>query len=114
MPDDIMDYLNPLSLAIWFMDDGTKGPSGGYTLNTQSFSYKENEYLRSILEKKFSLIVSIHKDKKWWRLFINPKSRFLFENLIDSYIHPLMRYKLYAIDPVETTRRPPLEIGVKI
>ena len=114
LPNDIIDYINPLSLAIWFMDDGTKGPSNGYTLNTQSFSYKENEYLKLILEKKFSLLVSIHKDKKWWRLYISPKSRLIFQNLINQYIIPSMRYKLYAIDPVETTRRPPMKIGVKI
>lgn len=111
VPNDIIDYLNPLSLAIWFMDDGTKGPSNGFTLNTQNFSYKENEHLKLVLAQKFSLLVSIHKDKKWWRLFINPKSKFIFENLVNSYIHSAMRYKLYAIDPVETTRRPPAKRG---
>jgi len=96
VPQNIIHYLNPLVIAIWFMDDGALGPRGeGYTINTQSFSYKENEYLRLCLDKKLSLKgISIHKDKKWWRLYIRKQSMNDFRNLISPYVIPSMQYKL--------------------
>lgn len=115
VPYRLLDSINALSLAVWFMDDGTKGPPKGYTINTQSFSYADNRYLKEFLEEKFSLKISLHKDRKWWRLFVNPASAEAFKAIISPYVIPSMRYKLYAIDPVETTRRPPIvSIGVKI
>lgn len=113
---DIIHYLTPLSLAVWFMDDGSIGPRrDGYILNTQSFSYLENKYLQECLSRKFNLDkVSIHKDRKWWRLYIRKMSVNKFYEIINPYIIPSMRYKLHVSDPVETTRRPPMNIGVKI
>ena len=115
MPRKLLRMLNDVSLAVWFMDDGTKGPTGGYTLNTQSFSYRENEYLKEFLERRFSLKMSIHRDKEWWRLYISPATAHRFAALVGAHIIPSMRYKLHAIDPVETTRRLPIKsIGMKI
>lgn len=107
VPSNLSEYLNPLALAVWFMDDGALGPRGeGYILNTQSFSFEENDYLRKCLMQTFQLpSVSIHKDKKWWRLYISKGSIERFRILIDPYIVPSMRYKIHTSDPVETTRR---------
>ena len=96
IPQNISEHLDSLAMAIWFMDDGAKGPHNiGYILNTQSFTYVENEFLRSILINKFSLkSISIHKDKKWFRLYIRRDSENDFKNLINQYVIPSMRYKL--------------------
>ena len=40
LPEKIEDLLNPLSIAVWFMDDGTLGPKTGYTVNTQNLDRK--------------------------------------------------------------------------
>ena len=111
IPKDIINHLTPLNLAIWFMDDGALGSRGiDYILNTQSFSYEENEYLAFCLRKKFSLeTVTLNRDKKWWRLYIGRKSQDTFTRLVSPYIIPSMQYKLRALDPVETTRRPLLD-----
>ena len=115
IPRTIAQFLDPLALAVWFMDDGALGGRGeGYILNTQSFSYKENEVLRLGLQERFSAKVSIHKDKKWWRLYIWKGSMDNFRNIIDPYVIPAIRYKLYAFDPVETTRGLSTKVEMKI
>ncbi len=107
IPCDIAEHLTPQAIAIWFMDDGALGPRGnGYILNTQSFSLQENKHLVACLQSKFKLKTTINKDRKWWRLYISTTSQDDFTRLISSYIIPTMRYKLRALDPVETTRRP--------
>ena len=47
IPDNL--NLDPLSLAVWFMDDGSKSRSAVY-LNTQQFDLNSQEILRNKLE----------------------------------------------------------------
>lgn len=96
VPPLIADHLTPLSLAIWFMDDGARGPrADGYILNTQSFTYEENQHLADCLQEKFGLtMISIHHDRKWWRLYIRRGSMDNFTKLIAPHIIPSMQYKL--------------------
>lgn len=84
VPKSIKQILkSPLSLAIWFMDDETKGPQKGYTLNNQNFTLEENKFLVEILKCNFGLeFVSIHRDKKYYRLYIKRKSANKFADLI--------------------------------
>ncbi len=107
--------ISPMSLAVWFMDDGTVGPSKGYTLNSQNFTKGENEKLQRYLKDKFGLTTSLHKDKERWRIYILPQAREKFEKIITSYLLPTTRYKLHFFsDPVETTRELPYASGKKI
>lgn len=104
VPVNIDQVLNnPLSLAVWFMDDGARGPKGlGATFNSQSFSFQENQLLRNCLEKNFGLKTSLHKDKKSWRIYVLPQSSRLLVNLIADVVLPNFYYKLPFVDPVET------------
>lgn len=112
VPRDIAERLTPQAIAIWFMDDGALGSRGdGYILNTQNFSLRENKQLAACLQRKFQLKTTINKDKQWWRLYISTKSQDNFTRLVCPYIIPTMRYKLRALDPVETTRRPLIVSG---
>jgi recombination protein RecA len=101
VPPAVADLLDPLSLAIWFMDDGALGPRGdGYILNTQNFTLEENHRLRMCLNEKFGLKeISVHKDRQWWRLYIRKASAPLFRKLVDPRIISSMRYKLQFLTP---------------
>ncbi len=100
VPKDIANLLTPLSVAIWFMDDGVLGSRGdGYVLNTQNFTDAENAHLKFCLEDKFSLDVSIHADKRWWRLYIRKGSMAQFKKIIEPYMIPSMKYKLQLLTP---------------
>ena len=58
IPKNIADYLTPLALAVWIMDDGTlKKP--GVRIATNCFTLEEVELLKLALENKFNLKCSL-------------------------------------------------------
>ena len=85
--------LNVLSLAIWFMDDGSKSRNAVY-FNTQQFNLTEQEYLVSLLKQGFGLKATLNKDKKYYRIRLSCESTKVFSTLVSSYLLPSMRYKL--------------------
>jgi hypothetical protein len=49
IPKIIEDYLSPMALAIWIMDDGTLYKNKGFKFCTNSFTLKEIHYLCNLL-----------------------------------------------------------------
>jgi hypothetical protein len=92
--------LNALSLAVWFMDDGSKSYSS-YYLNTQQFSIPEQEFLIRLLFSKFGLTSKLNRDKQYFRLRFSTNSSRSLEKIIEPYIISSLRYKL-IYDPVTT------------
>jgi hypothetical protein len=91
IPDNLQ--LDPIILAIWFMDDGSKCRSSDIYLNTQQF---DNESQRKIISslKKIGLMSSLNKDKSYCRIRFIKSSLPKLRNLLDKYIIPSMRYKI--------------------
>src|SRR3990167_2659959 len=100
IPSDISELVqNPLTLAVWFMDDGNivskrKGYIHGYHLNTQSFTSLENQSLISSLKTIHGIECSVQKNNGYTRLFIRAQSRNRFVSLVKRYIIQSMKYKL--------------------
>lgn len=94
---------SPLTLAVWFMDDGgRRNDCYGVFLNTLSFTKKENDILRNCLKKNFSINCRLHWIKDGYRLYVPSKDIKKFCGLIYPYIIPSMRYKL-PYNPVTTS-----------
>ena len=91
IPDNLR--LNALSLAIWFMDDGSKSRSAIY-LNTQQFSVDEQKKLIFILKDQFNLDSTLNKDKIYFRIRVRSESSKKMVKIINKYILPDFRYKL--------------------
>lgn len=100
---DIAKILNsPLSLAVWYMDDGTidfrPHSHYAYLLATYCFSKREQKILVEALKKNFGLKATVQKTKikgkKYYRLYIGKKDRKIFETLIRPYIVKSFYYKL--------------------
>nr|AHW52535.1 hypothetical protein [Rhizophagus sp. DAOM 213198] len=51
IPRIIDQYLSPLALAVWIMDDATLYKNKGLRFCTNCFTLKEVQYLASVLEK---------------------------------------------------------------
>ena len=99
IPDDIRDYLkNPLTLAVWFMDDGNaiiyKKKLIGYHINSQSFTTNENKALIRSFSDLYGLHCSLQLNHGKHRIYIPAKDRDNFKNIIVSYMLPSMQYKL--------------------
>lgn len=86
--------LNPLGLAIWFMDDGSSNMSS-YYLSTNGFDYEYVEKLVKILYNNFGIYASIHKNKDKFVIYIQTKSRDLFTKIIREYLCDSMLRKIY-------------------
>jgi ribosomal protein S17E len=92
--------LNPLSLAVWFMDDGSRTRSAFY-LNTQQFTLPEQQFLQLVLLKTFGLTSSLNRDKQYYRIRISSDSSKKVRNIVAPYVVNDLSYKL-TNDPVTT------------
>lgn len=99
--DDLLD--SPLSLAVWFMDDGgRRNDSYGLFLNTLSFTKPDQERLRQCLKKNFSLETRLHWISDGYRLYIPSSQAIHFCDLVHRHMMPSMKYKL-PYNPVTTS-----------
>ena len=101
VPSQIQSILiSPLSLAVWYMDDGSRKPYGrGAFLHTESFSVSDQRKLIKGLKKNFSIVArlssaGLSKGKRLFRLYITAKSFSIFRNLVLPYMLPSMQYKI--------------------
>ena len=96
VPGDIKEILkSPLSLAVWYMDDGYKrNDCDALRLSTDSFTKKEQKQLLYCLKSNFSIEVKLHKKGKAWNIYIPNREAVKFCDLVSPYLVPTMKYKL--------------------
>ena len=98
VPALIHRWLTPQSLAFWFMDDGSKNRDGFY-FHTEGFTHPDVVCLQQALGRVFHLQVNIHKDKRkdstYYKLYIPSKEHAKFQSIIEPFVLPCMRYKLF-------------------
>jgi hypothetical protein len=88
------------------MDDGQYEKRGGITLCTDSFTMLEINILKSVLEKKYDFICTVHKKVKkmvrtefYYRIYISTKSLPMLRSLVTEFMHPSMLYKISSTKP---------------
>ena len=96
VPENIEQLLTPISLAVWFMGDGSikSKECNGRIINTHGFTKHEVENLCRILNEKFTLKTSIRRQKDGLQIYISAKSARVLSNLITPYMLPYFYYKL--------------------
>lgn len=99
VPSNIGEFLTPLALAIWIMNDGTKSGTG-LKICTNSFSYSECLLLVKVLYDNFNLKASIHsagnyqKKDNQYIIYIWKESMPLLREIVLPYVHSSMKFKL--------------------
>ena len=93
IPNDLK--IDALSLAVWFMDDGSRSRNTLY-LNTQQFSAFDQSVLQKLLLDMFGIRSTLNKDKIYQRIRIVTQDAIKFCNLIREYIPESMQYKLVS------------------
>jgi hypothetical protein len=97
---NILSYLDEISLAYWYMDDGyfLSGKSNGSKptagLCTHSFDEEDHLLMKEWFAKEWDIDVSIKKDTKYCHLHFSHEASLKFWKLISPYIISSMRYKL--------------------
>src|SRR3989344_5115248 len=95
----IKEYIrDPLTVALWFMDDGNVklnyGVIGGYNINTQSFTKEENEILVQCFADLHGINARVERNKGYFRIGIYAsKSRSIFREMIQAHVISSMQYK---------------------
>lgn len=101
VPSWITEYITPLGLAHWIMQDGSRQNKQGISLATNSFTYEECEMLCNIISKKFNLKCTVVKTgtPEQWRINIWKRSMSSLVTIVKPYIIKEMKYKFigYAI-----------------
>ena len=91
IPLNIYEYLTPLALAVWIMDDGGWA-NHGIRIASNSFSLKEVELLNDVLKSKYNLdttIQNIWKENQY-SIYIKKQSVNNLRNIVGPYVHSSM------------------------
>jgi hypothetical protein len=99
---EVLDNLTPLSIAVWYMDDGYRGSLKGLypCFCTDMFSLESCENIKTWFAEKFDIQVRIklrglRKDgQSSYRIIVCVESISDFVALIEPHILPAFRYKL--------------------
>lgn len=85
--------LNPLTLAVWFMDDGCKSYRALY-LNTQQFDIDSQKRLVEMLREQWGLVSTLNRDKMYFRMRVAVGSVGRFRDIIAPHLLEQFGYKL--------------------
>jgi len=93
---EILDQLNPRSLAIWICDDGSYDNTQGYiVLCTNSFSLEEHKLMKKFFNEKFGLDPTIgFRDNKYYYLRFKQDDSKKLIKIIKPFITDSMIYKI--------------------
>jgi len=87
------DYLTPLALSIWIMDDGSWVKSG-VRIATNCFELVEVKILVNIITKLYNLNCTIQNIEGRYSIYITKESIPKLKNIVLPHMLPSMAYKL--------------------
>ncbi|MFW6172460.1 MAG: hypothetical protein ACOC5T_01830 [Elusimicrobiota bacterium] len=96
--DEILDKLTDISLAFWFMDDGSRCKNKGLALHTNSFTLEEVEMICKWFDNKYNISCWPQRRKEnQFVVFFSNKTTLKFSEIVLPYILPQMRYKFKGV-----------------
>jgi uncharacterized protein YjhX (UPF0386 family) len=99
---NVIPYIDEISLAYWYMDDGylnhnyyKKQKTSQYAMFcTDGFSLEDCELLVNLLKEKWNITASVIKYRKYYRIAVSVEGSKIFWDIVSPYIHEEMKYKL--------------------
>lgn len=107
VPENIVELLiDPISLAIWYQDDGTLDRRSKYHWNiriaTYCFPYEDCVLLSDAVRQNFGIETSVcrcqMRGKMYYQLYVPSKSMNRFIEVVKPYIHPDYAYKIFRLN----------------
>jgi len=93
VPIEVAKWLTPLSMAIWFMDDGG-ADYAGLNLQTHNFELLEVERLVATMAKRFKIQPRTRANKGRWIIYVPASDVGSLRSKIGPHVLPELRYKL--------------------
>lgn len=108
IPPLVHKLLTPLSVAIWFMDDGSRKSNKHHTYNIHTLGYTKSdlEFVRDKLLTTLGISTMLHAQRNnTWRLYIGSATADKFTQMIKPFVQqfPSMHKKLVNIDAQKVT-----------
>ena len=96
IPKQIYKWLSPLTLAVWFMDDGSikSKECRAKILNTQGYSSEDVQKLIEALERVYGISAKPRRQKEGLQIYIPAQEVDKFKSIIEKHVIPSMEYKL--------------------
>lgn len=94
--EEWLDLLSPLSLCVWYLDDGSLNKRyGTIVISTNSYSVAEQLLMIDFFERKYGLHPKLEKRRnEQYVLRINASESKAFRDIIRDYVPECMSYKL--------------------
>ena len=95
IPEKLEKYLTPLTLTVWYMDDGYY-----YLRDRCSYLYlgnvseKEAKIVTRVLSEKFVIAARVKQKKKGYAIYFSPEETQKLKNLIKGHMLSQFKYKL--------------------
>jgi hypothetical protein len=90
--------LSPLTMAVWFMDDGCRSRNAVY-LNTQQFDVTSQQRMLKMLDEQWGIKGSLNRDKTYYRIYVSVEGTKRLATIVDEHMLPELRYKLPQVTP---------------
>lgn len=90
IPSDLV-HLSPLTMAVWYMDDGSLREDRRVILSTESFDLDERKRIKALLETSFDVVVRLKGDGK---ILVGTRQTRKLLAHIKPYIVKSMDYKV--------------------
>ena len=93
---EILDQVNPRSLAIWLCDDGSYcRKQKNITFCTNSYTLEEHQLMKKWFQEKFNLSPTIgFRDNKYYYLRFTKAETAKLVEIVRPFIIPSMKYKI--------------------
>lgn len=97
---EFLERLTPLSLAIWYSDDGSLDNGCNCHIHTRGFTEKENEFLSVYFKNKWDISAKVFKAyskrhaKTYYELVFDKENSIKLNDLIKFHMLPCMLYKI--------------------
>lgn len=92
-PEDIVPFITPRALAVWFMDDGSNN-GNACTISTHSFSWEDQQRIVLFFRGRFDIRPSIQKDRTRFKIYMGKREYEKLKAVITPFIIPSMIYKI--------------------
>jgi ubiquinol-cytochrome c reductase cytochrome b subunit len=95
VPYWIEEFITPVGLAHWLMQDGSRQVNQGMFIATHGFTFKDCSFLSNILKKKYNIKCTVVKTgyTDQWRINIWKESMTDLVTIVKPYIIDEMKYK---------------------
>jgi hypothetical protein len=97
IPNDIDNFLTPIGLAVWIMDDGWLSAKTSIGIATMGFNYDENVILQNALKNVFDIDSKVvqhkYKTKLYYKIVLNKENTIKASEISKPYVVDCMKYK---------------------